>query len=226
MKRSVIIVAGGNGTRMRSELPKQFIMLENLPLLMWTVLCFVEFDAKMSIIVVLPESQINYWKDLCIKYNFNHPHTIAPGGETRFHSVKRGLSYVKNSNLVAVHDGVRPLVSHATIKSCFEQATKSGAAIPVLPMNETLRVGTLDNSQTVDRANYYTVQTPQIFLLKVLTEAYNQSWNPAFTDDASVVESTGIPVTMVLGNHENIKVTHPADLLIAGEFLRNKKDIS
>lgn len=223
MKKSVIIVAGGNGSRMGSNLPKQFLLLENSPVLMWTILCFIEYDPTISVMVVLPESQINYWKELCLKYNFTHPHRVVAGGETRFQSVKNGLEALGISDLVAVHDGVRPLVSQLTISNCFSQAEVSGAAIPVVPVNETLRIGTMEQSQTVDRGRYYTVQTPQVFKVEIINAAYTQTWEPAFTDDASVVEQAGYQIRMVPGNRDNIKITHPEDLVFACEFIKQKK---
>ncbi len=223
MKKSVIIVAGGSGTRMESEIPKQFILLENRPVLMWTISCFIVYDPAISVVVVLPEYQISFWKELCIKYAFNHPHQVIKGGNTRFLSVKNGLEMIGNSGLVAVHDGVRPLVSQDTIDRCFKQAAQSGAAIPVLPVNETLRTGTMENSKTVDRAVYYAVQTPQIFRTSMLKEAYKQEWNASFTDDASVVEKTGNQVMLVTGNTENLKITYPLDLLVAGEYLKKER---
>ncbi|MEK7720356.1 MAG: 2-C-methyl-D-erythritol 4-phosphate cytidylyltransferase [Bacteroidota bacterium] len=223
MKKSVIIVAGGNGSRMGGGLPKQFLLLENYPVLMWTILNFIHYESMIEIVVVLPEPQINYWKELCRKYNFTHPHRIVAGGETRFQSVKSGVEALGITDLVAVHDGVRPLVSQLTIANCFSQAEASGAAIPVLPANETLRTGTMGQSQTVDRTRFYTVQTPQVFKVEIIKAAYTQIWEPTFTDDASVVEQAGYQIQMVLGNRDNIKITHPEDLLVASEYLKQKK---
>jgi 2-C-methyl-D-erythritol 4-phosphate cytidylyltransferase len=225
VRKSVIIVAGGSGSRMGSVLPKQFILLENLPVLMWSILCFIKYDASISIVVVLPESQISAWKELCLKHDFKYPHQVVNGGETRFHSVKNGLSVLDNTDIVAIHDGVRPLVSEQTIANCFEQATQTGAAIPVLTVNETIRTGTMQQSETVDRSLFYTVQTPQVFQWSILKEAYDQKYNLSFTDDASVVEQSGYQVRMVMGNRDNIKITHPEDLVVAKEYLKKKRDI-
>jgi 2-C-methyl-D-erythritol 4-phosphate cytidylyltransferase len=147
------------------------------------------------------------------------------GGDTRFQSVKNGLEALESTNLVAIHDGVRPLVSRETIENCFIQAAKTGAAIPVLPVNETLRTGSMRDSVTVDRTQYFTVQTPQVFHSSIIREAYKQEWEVEFTDDASVVERSGYPVTMVIGNQENIKITHPGDMLYAAAYLKKKKDV-
>jgi 2-C-methyl-D-erythritol 4-phosphate cytidylyltransferase len=225
MKKTVIIVAGGSGTRMGSEIPKQFLLLEDLPVLMQTIDTFLRYEPSIQIIVVLPETERQYWADLCIKHNFNHPHQVVKGGETRFHSVKNGLDAMGETDLVAVHDGVRPLVSRTTIDNCFKQAAKTGSAIPVLPMDETLRKGSAEHSRTVDRTLYFTVQTPQVFQTSIISDAYTQEWSPAFTDDASVAEKKGFHVTMVPGNPENIKITRQGDLLVAKAFLKKKEDI-
>jgi 2-C-methyl-D-erythritol 4-phosphate cytidylyltransferase len=224
VKKSVIIVAGGSGSRMGSDLPKQFILLDHLPILMWSILAFINYDPSILIVVVLPESQLSTWKELCLKYDFKYPHQIVKGGDTRYHSVKNGLSALGETDLVAIHDGVRPLVSEQTIENCFDQAAETGAAIPVLTVNETIRTGTLKQSETVDRNLFYTVQTPQVFQLPLLKAAYAHNYNQSFTDDASVVEQSGFQVRMVIGNRDNIKITHPEDLVVAEEYLKKKRD--
>lgn len=218
MKKYAIIVAGGKGLRMGKDLPKQFLLLGGKPVLMRTLERFAAYDSSLSLILVLPEAHQEYWLTLCRQYNFTLPHCIAPGGETRFHSVKNGLALVDESGWVAVHDGVRPFVSCEVIDACFEQAALTGAALPVLPVIETLRETTETTSRTVDRSRYCTVQTPQVFTASLLKEAYEQPYSAAFTDDASVVERLGHPVTLVPGNRENIKITTPFDLQI-GEIL-------
>ena len=218
MKKYALIVAGGKGLRMGKDLPKQFLLLGGKPVLMRTLERFAAYDPSLSLILVLPEAHREYWLSLCSKYDFTLPHRIAPGGETRFHSVKNGLTLVDEDGWVAVHDGVRPFISCEVIGACFEQAAISGAAIPVLPVIETLRETEGMTSRTVDRNRYCTVQTPQVFAASLLKEAYGQSYTDAFTDDASVVESLGHPVTLVAGNRENIKITTPFDLQI-GEML-------
>lgn len=223
-RKSVIIVAGGIGSRMGTDLPKQFLLLEDYPVLMWTILCFIQYDPGISVVVVLPENQIELWKELCLKHAFHHTHQLAEGGETRFHSVRNGLKILAETDLVAIHDGVRPLVSQCTIDNCFKQAAATGAAIPVLPVNETLRRGTLEQSLTVDRNKYFAVQTPQVFKFQLLEDAYALDWDPSFTDDASVVEKSGSPIIMVPGNRENLKITNLEDLIIAGAYLKKKKD--
>jgi 2-C-methyl-D-erythritol 4-phosphate cytidylyltransferase len=223
MNNCVIIVAGGGGSRMGSEIPKQFLPLNNKPVLMHTINNIYDFDNNISIVVVLPGSEMDQWKNLCTKYAFKVPHQTVSGGDTRFQSVKNGLSITPECDLIAVHDGVRPLVSHETLKRCFELAADKGSAIPVLPANESIREGTMENSRPVDRSKLFLVQTPQVFQSEILRNACDQSWSPEFTDDASVVEKSGIPVQMVVGNRENIKITYPEDLKIASLFLKNKK---
>lgn len=223
MRNSVIIVAGGTGSRMGSDLPKQFMLLGAYPVLMWTIQCFRQFDPKILVVVVLPETEIGFWKDLCLKYALHTPHVVTAGGKTRFHSVRNGLDTLQKTDLVAIHDGVRPLVSRQTISKCFDQAAETGAAIPVLPVNETLRTGTMAQSETVDRSNFFAVQTPQVFRWQILKDAYAQDWDASFTDDASVVEKSGCRVTMVPGERDNIKITYQEDLMVAETFLKKKE---
>ncbi len=214
MRNAVIIVAGGKGLRMGGDIPKQFLVVDGMPILMHTISRFAEWDGTMEIVVVLPESQQQYWRELCQEYGFDIRHTIATGGKERFHSVKNGLAVVPaECGLVAVHDGVRPYVSHETIARCFDAAGRYGAAVPVTPVVETIRHIEPDGrSITVPRADYRLVQTPQVFRTDLLRRAYEQEFTTAFTDDASVVEAMGIEVTLVEGNRENIKITTPADL--------------
>ncbi|MDY4249958.1 2-C-methyl-D-erythritol 4-phosphate cytidylyltransferase [Bacteroides pyogenes] len=219
MKQYVIIVAGGRGLRMGSELPKQFLPVGGKPVLMHTFKAFCHYDASLQIILVLPKEQHNVWKKLCREYAFEVEHQLADGGETRFHSVKNGLEFVQEPGLVAVHDGVRPFVSLEVIRRCYDLAAKRKAVIPVVDVFETLRVVTKDGSRTVNRAEYKLVQTPQVFDTELLKQAYRQDFNPLFTDDASVVEAMNIPVFLTEGNRENIKITTPFDLKIGDAFL-------
>ncbi len=233
----VIIVAGGKGTRMGTEVPKQFLPIGGMPVLMRTIRCFRSYSDKMKIILVLPKEQQEYWKELCEKYSFNEPLTIADGGETRFHSVKSGLDCIPDNacGTICVHDGVRPFVSGGTIHRTCKEAMKSGAAVPVIPVVETLRhlykvdapksLYDIDSitalkisgelmSETVQRDEYRIVQTPQTFNIDVLKMAYRQEYMKEFTDDASVVEHDGHSVALVEGNEENIKITTPFDLAV------------
>jgi len=219
MKSSCIIVAGGSGSRMGTDLPKQFLPVGGLPLLMHTIRNFYDFDRLLQLILVLPADEITTWNELSRQYRFEIPLEVIAGGDTRFGSVKNGLSLVGDADLIAVHDGVRPLVSHETLERCFNCATENGTAIPVLPAIESVRKGNMNTSVPVDRSSYFMVQTPQVFRASLLKDCYKQMWIPEFTDDASVVEHAGISVRLVLGNRENIKITFPEDLLIAGLFL-------
>lgn len=214
----IIIVAGGKGLRMGTDIPKQFLPIDGMPVLMHTIKRFWEYSDRLKIILVLPETQQEYWHELCRKYDFNITHTIANGGKTRFHSVSNGLAMIPDDaqGIVGVHDGVRPFVSTEVIARCFEGARASEAVIPVTPVVETLRHLTSEHvSNTVQRNNYRLVQTPQTFDIQLLKHAYSQPYKDDFTDDASVVESLGKAITMVDGNRENIKITTQFDLIIA-----------
>lgn len=214
-----VIVAGGKGLRMGGELPKQFIPIAGKPVLMHTLEAFHNYNPYIHIILVLPHSQQSYWKQLCEEHCFCLPHTIADGGDTRFHSVKNGLSHVGSHGIVGVHDGVRPFVSKQVIANCYELAAQKGAVIPVIDVVETLRHLQGESSTTVNRDEYKLVQTPQVFEVKLLKQAYQQQFTPLFTDDASVVEAMGAQVHTTEGNRENIKITTPFDLRIAEALL-------
>lgn len=221
-ERYAIIVAGGRGLRMGGELPKQFLPLCGKPVLMRTLELF---EGEVSrIILVLPEDHIPFWEELCERYHFTLTHTVALGGETRFHSVRSGLSHLPQEGLVAVHDGVRPLVSSALIRRSFEEAERSGAALPACPVTDSLRLRQDEGkSEAVDRSRYVVVQTPQTFDLGRLQQAYEQAYSPLFTDDASVYEAASLgSITLVAGEETNIKLTTPRDLLLAELLLREK----
>lgn len=213
MYKAVIIVASGKGLRMGGDIPKQFLTVGGKPILMQTIERFHEYDQEMQIIVVLHHDWTDYWMELCLKYDFTLPVTVAEGGKERFHSVRNGLALVEDHRtLIGVHDGVRPYVSTEVIARCYDAAAVKGAAIPVVDVFETLRELTSDGSRTVPRSQYKLVQTPQVFQTALLRQAYNQEYNSGFTDDASVVESLGHSIALVEGNRENIKITTRADL--------------
>ncbi|MCD7816252.1 MAG: 2-C-methyl-D-erythritol 4-phosphate cytidylyltransferase [Bacteroides sp.] len=216
MKNYVIIVAGGKGLRMGGEIPKQFLPVKGKPVLMRTLEAFHAYDPHLELILVLPVDQQAYWEKLCTTYGFTLPHRVADGGETRFHSVKNGLALVDEEGLVGVHDGVRPFVSLEVIRDCYREAAQKEAVIPVVEVVETLRklVGESE-SETVPRSRYRLVQTPQVFTVSLLKQAYAQPYSPMFTDDASVVEAAGHAVHLIPGNRENIKLTTPFDLKVA-----------
>ncbi len=220
----VVIVAGGKGLRMGADVPKQFLLLGGKPVLMRTIERFHAFDAQLQIILVLPPNQQGYWHELCLAHHFKLPYLLADGGATRFESVRNGLALIPNDaqGVVAVHDGVRPMVSVKVIERCFAMACKAQAVIPVTPVVETLRQIMPDGvSQTVNRDAYRLVQTPQTFDLQLLKQAYQQPYSTAFTDDASVVEALGMQITMVEGNKENIKITTPFDLDVCERLLHS-----
>lgn len=213
-----VIVAGGKGLRMGSSIPKQFLPVNGLPVLMRTIKRFREYDNNLKIILVLPEEQHEYWNELCKNYHFTDAYAVVSGGETRFHSVSNGLAVIPDDavGVVGVHDGVRPFPSVEVIGRCFETARTAKAVIPVVPVVETLRhIVDAEATETVSRDNYRLVQTPQTFDIQLLKEAYARPYQDSFTDDASVVESFGHKITLVEGNRENIKITTPFDLRVA-----------
>lgn len=219
MNKNVIIVAGGTGTRMESLTPKQFLLLGGLPVLMHCVNAFFQYDNRIRIIIALPVQEKNNWKQLCEKFRFVVPHQVTPGGEHRFHSVKNALQVIDDDGLVAIHDGVRPLVSVETIRNCFEKAEELGNAIPVTGSPDSVRLLNGSGSRQVDRSDVKLVQTPQVFRCSLIREAYKQNYSSRFTDDAAVFESAGGQINLVEGNPENIKITRPSDMLIAGSLL-------
>ena len=223
MQLYVIIVAGGSGTRMKSEMPKQFIELAGKPILMHTIEQFKAFDNSIEIITVLPGNQLQNWNYLQEKYSFTVPQTVVKGGRTRYHSVKNGLDFVSDTGLVAIHDGVRPLVSLETIVRCFETAEKLGNAVPVVEITESLRMIIDEGNSYIDRQKIRTVQTPQVFNAAIIKKAYNQTYKEAFTDDATLVETMGEKINLVEGSRENIKITTPLDILIANALFFSSK---
>ncbi len=210
----IIIVAGGKGLRMGGDIPKQFLPIGGKPVLMRTIERFRAYSNNLQIILVLPEAQQNYWKQLCKEYAFDVDYMLTNGGETRFHSVQHGLALIPDDaqGVVGVHDGVRPFPSIEVIKNCYETAREKKAVIPVVPVVETLRHIT---DGTKPRNEYRLVQTPQCFDIQLLKAANRQPYNDGFTDDASVVEAFGFENTLVEGNRENIKITTPYDIVVA-----------
>jgi len=222
MTKIAIIVAGGKGERMHADIPKQFIEIQGKPILMHTLEAFRCYDASMQLIVVLPAAQVECWNKLCDKHNFRLPHRVVTGGQTRFESVRNGLQVLQAPALVAVHDGVRPLVSKETIARCFDDAAEKQAVIPVIDLVDSLRQVTENGNQAVDRSAYKLVQTPQVFDAALLKKAYEQDFSALFTDDASVVEALGAKIHLVEGNRENIKITTGFDLALAEVLLKSR----
>jgi len=220
--KSVIIVAGGSGKRMNNLIPKQFLLLRDLPVLMHTVLKFYNFNADIEIVLVLPENNIEIWKNLCKKHQFNINHKMTKGGKERFFSVKNGLDLIEHkSGLIAIHDGVRPLIDSETILKGLLTAEKHQTAIPVIDVTDSIRLVEKDKNFQLDRNKLKRVQTPQIFDIQLIKEAYKKDFNPDYTDDASVVEAAGHKIFLFEGNIENIKITTKFDLDFA-EFLTTK----
>ena len=228
MKTIAVIVAGGSGTRFGAELPKQFLELGGLPVLMRTVNAFNQalVGEDYEIVITLPASQMASWQDLCVRYGFSVPHRVVPGGDTRWHSVKNALDSigaVADVDVIAVHDGVRPLASPELITRCLVTAREQGSAIPVVLLNDSVRQVDGGGSHALDRSTLRAVQTPQVFDARLLLEAYAQPFDPTFTDDASVVERAGHSVILVEGDPINLKITRPMDLALA-EYLMNDRN--
>ncbi len=221
MKQVAIIVAGGSGKRMNSDIPKQFLLLNEHPVLIRTIRAFHQYNPEMEIIVVLPQDQFKYWQTLCKKHKFNIPHEIVEGGKTRHHSVKNAMAGVEHGALVAVHDGVRPLVSNALIRTCFDTAAIMGNAVPVVELSESIRELEGEKNTRADRSRFRLVQTPQVFQTDQLIEAFGQPYKPTFTDEATLVESAGHRIHLVKGQPDNIKITTAIDLCIASAVLQN-----
>ena len=223
MKTLAIIVAGGSGTRFGAQLPKQFLELKGRPILMHTIEAFGHCgDCSFDIVVTLPADQMDLWQQLCHKYGFDLPHRVVPGGETRWHSVKNALDSIQDINdvdIIAVHDGVRPLVTVELIGRTIETARRDGAAIPVVTLNDSVRQVKGEISHALDRSTLRAVQTPQAFDARLLHDAYSLPYQPTFTDDASVVECAGHLVTLVEGDPHNLKITRPMDLALAEDLL-------
>ena len=222
MRTIAIIVAGGSGTRFGAELPKQFLELGGKPVLMRTISAFG--GGFSDVIVTLPEGQMALWRELCERYGFAVPHRVVAGGVTRWHSVKNALDSIgdiSGVDIIAVHDGVRPLVTAEVISRTVEAARRDGAAIPVVMLNDSVRQVEKGASHALDRSTLRAVQTPQVFDARVLMAAYGQPFESTFTDDASVVERAGHSVTLVEGDPQNLKITRPMDLALAEYLLNN-----
>lgn len=240
MSNFALIVAGGSGQRMKNALPKQFLLLDGLPVLMRTIHAFHRASSKPEIVVVLPAAWIDYWTDLCFKFQFHVPHFIAEGGNTRFQSVKNGLDFIAaeklsgsgeqdveidrvaidNEAIIAVHDGARPLVDPALIDESFLSARTNKAVVPGIPATDSVRFSDNGSSKVLPRDRVYLIQTPQTFQADILIKAYQQPESTAFTDDATAVEAIGVPITLIQGNKINLKITTEEDLAIAATILQ------
>ena len=218
IKRSVIITAGGIGRRAGNVIPKQFLLIGNLPILAHTINAFHLFDQHLEIIVTLPNDWVDYWKSQINSIGFNVPHTLVVGGTERFHSIKNALTTVHGEH-IAVHDGVRPFVSAETIERCFSSLEKFEAVVPVIELKDTIRQGDANNNFAVDRKNFRIIHTPQCFHAEIIRRAYCQEFTENITDDASLVEQLGVKIHFVSSNQENIKITDQFDLTIAQSFI-------
>lgn len=213
-------MAGGNGIRMNSPVPKQFLKLDGKPILLYSINKFLDTDPNIEIILVLPKEYMKFWEALCAEFMFHKSVRIAYSGESRFHSVKNGLELVTEESVVAIHDAVRPLVSSKTILATYKAAEMYGNAIPAIPINDSIRQIESTRTIAVDRSRYCATQTPQCFRSDIIKKAYQQEYHYTFTDDAMVVETMGEQIKLVDGNPENIKITSPKDLLIAEVLLK------
>jgi 2-C-methyl-D-erythritol 4-phosphate cytidylyltransferase len=221
LKKYAIIVAGGNGTRANTPVPKQFMKLDGKPVIMHAITKFAEAGINIEIIVVLNKNQTEYWNELCKENNFNTEVKIAEGGENRFESVKNGLAFVNEEGIVAIHDAARPLVSTKTIVTAFKAAEMYGNAVPAIPLTDSIRQIDSSKSIAVDRTRYCIIQTPQCFQTGILKKAYSTAeYKIHFTDDASVVEASGEKIHLVDGNPDNIKITTPRDFVIAEALIK------
>ena len=216
MKKVALIVAGGIGARMNTGKPKQFLLLKGIPILIHTL---KQFSHLEDIFLVLPSTQFDYWDSLCNSYNFTLKHSLISGGETRFQSVKNGLEKVDSNSIVAIHDGVRPLVSASLINSLISQTKVGVGVIPIIPIKDSIRKVLNDDSVAIDRARLVKVQTPQCFISSEIKEAYRQDYSDKFTDDASVFQANGGQIITVLGEENNLKITTEEDLKIASFML-------
>lgn len=217
-----LIVAGGKGTRIKSKLPKQFLELKGKPILIHTLEAFYRYSENITIILVLPEDDFAIWNDICKKYNFTKPVILQKGGETRFQSVKNGLEKIEGNGLVAIHDGVRPLVSEDIIGASFRLAAVHQSAVAAVRLKESIRMTDQDNTKAMDRSRFRLIQTPQTFSIELIKQAYQLKEDPTMTDDASVVEKLGHTISLFEGSYENIKITTPEDLIVAEALVKNR----
>lgn len=219
MKKYAIIVAGGSGTRMGTALPKQFMLLKDKPVLYFSLKAFLDAYHDLQIILVLPLDYTDMGQEIIDAYFDKSRIRIAAGGETRFQSVKNGLALVEEESIIFVHDGVRCLVSKKLIHRCYEQAVETGTAIPAVPSRDSIRLVNEEGNDAFDRNNVMLIQTPQTFHSKILVPAFQIDFKDKFTDEATVVESYGLKISLVEGEENNIKITRPIDLLIAESII-------
>lgn len=206
---------------MNTDIPKQFLLLNGDPVLMRTVRAFHQYNPDIEIVITLPPDHVKYWHTICKKYRFNIPHLVVHGGENRHHSVKNALEKVSSPSLVAVHDGVRPLISQALISTCFDTAAILGNAVPVIEISESIRHVMGEKNRRADRSEYMLVQTPQVFHSDILIKVFGKGYKSEYTDEASLVEEAGHPIHLVRGQPENIKITTMLDICFASAYLES-----
>jgi 2-C-methyl-D-erythritol 4-phosphate cytidylyltransferase len=221
LPRVALIVAGGRGIRMGADIPKQFLLLQGRPLLMHSIEAFEHHDAATRIILVLPAGYLDYWKETCDALSFSIPHETVAGGETRAESVRNGLKLIEEECFVAIHDGARPLVSPGLISSIFGEAEAKGNAVPAIHPTDAARIISADGVKPIPKENVLLIQTPQCFRFSTLTKAYKQLQDN-YPDDAGLVESLGVKIHIIEGEHMNIKITHPEDIPVAGAILQQR----
>lgn len=221
-KEYVLIVAGGKGTRIKTKLPKQFLELNGKPILLHTLEAFYRYSDRIIVVLVLPEDDFEIWKAICKKFNFNKPVVLQKGGDTRFQSVQNGLNKIHGPGLVAIHDGVRPLVSEDIIGASFRLAAVHHSAVAAVRLKDSIRMTDQDNTKAVDRSRFRLIQTPQTFDIDLIKQAYQMKEDASLTDDASVAEKSGHVISLFEGSYENIKITTPEDLIVAEALLHSK----
>lgn len=221
MKKFAIIVAGGTGNRMQGDIPKQFTLLNGKPVIMYSIEAFFTHNPLVQIILVIHPQYLSLWEKLAKEYKISAPLLVVAGGKTRFDSVKNGLKLITEDGLVAVHDAARPVINAGFIRNLFSDASIFGSAIPVVPINDTIRMIDGGTSHPQDRTFLRAIQTPQVFKVSELQRAYMQPYEPIFTDDGSVMESAGFPVHLAEGRRGNIKITHPEDIAVAEVLMKN-----
>jgi 2-C-methyl-D-erythritol 4-phosphate cytidylyltransferase len=219
VKYFAIIVGGGSGSRMLSEVPKQFMLLRGRPVLMHTIEAFHKSDYNPEIIVVLNVDFHQYWENLCVLHNFSIPHQLVKGGTHRFDSVKNGIKAIKTRAIIAIHDAVRPLLSSQLIDRSFDEAERSGNAVAAIKSRDSVRQNIGTHTVPLDREEIYLIQTPQTFSSEILKKAYKQEFRNEFTDDASVAERSGIKINLIDGETRNFKITFPEDIRLAEIYL-------
>lgn len=222
LKEYALIVAGGKGTRIQSHVPKQYLEVNGLPILMHTINAFFRYAENITVILVLPQDDFTRWAELCNKFQFNKPVILQPGGDTRFQSVKNGLEKISGGGLVAIHDGVRPLVSEDIIGASFRLAAVHKSAVAAVRLKESIRMTDQDNTKAVDRSRFRLIQTPQTFDVNLIKQAYTSKEDQSLTDDASVAERAGHMISLFKGSYENIKITTQEDLVIAAALLNKR----